>query len=263
MIPSHPHTGRGCWELLLHRGELCREGRSPALPLHPHPAHLHPPAHGRHPEPGREAGAGVCRSGQPPAPRLLDGQRAAPHWYLGRGGGCDPGATLAPPFRIPGVPARLAVRGCNQLVANHPFLGVCTPQMARRGTADGASCGGRQPQPRTAAPTSATPRTAPGPSGPPSSSLSEVGAGRETPAFLVPGQPTSLPPLSLSQRHRSYRGMPASTRWSTPEVMPSSTATPGVTLSPSSAGARTGCRWWPVGACTSCRMAPWPSVLWG
>uniref|UniRef100_A0A8D2Q0D9 Ig-like domain-containing protein n=1 Tax=Zosterops lateralis melanops TaxID=1220523 RepID=A0A8D2Q0D9_ZOSLA len=68
MIHSHPHTGRGCWELLLHGGELGWEGRSPALPLHPHPAHLHPPAHRHHPEPGREAGAGVCRSGQPPGP---------------------------------------------------------------------------------------------------------------------------------------------------------------------------------------------------
>uniref|UniRef100_A0A663F6A3 Ig-like domain-containing protein n=1 Tax=Aquila chrysaetos chrysaetos TaxID=223781 RepID=A0A663F6A3_AQUCH len=26
---------------------------------------------------------GVCRRGQPPAPRLLDGQRAPHHWYVG------------------------------------------------------------------------------------------------------------------------------------------------------------------------------------
>ncbi|NWH40854.1 HMCN2 protein, partial [Chloropsis hardwickii] len=40
------------------------------------------------------------------------------------GGQCDPGATLVPPFRVPGVPACLAARGCNQLVANHPFWGL-------------------------------------------------------------------------------------------------------------------------------------------
>uniref|UniRef100_A0A803W7M3 Ig-like domain-containing protein n=1 Tax=Ficedula albicollis TaxID=59894 RepID=A0A803W7M3_FICAL len=45
-----------------------------------------------------------------------------------------------------------------------------------------------------------------------------------------PASPPPLPPLSLPQRRPSYRGTPASTRWSTPEVMPSSTAVPRVTL---------------------------------
>lgn len=60
--------------------------------------------------------------------------------------------------------------------------------MMQWGTAGRASCGGRQLHPRTAGPTCATLRTAPGPSGPLSWCLSEVGAGTDA---GVPGQPRS------------------------------------------------------------------------
>jgi len=60
--------------------------------------------------------------------------------------------------------------------------------MVCRGRAAGAPCSGRQPPTPTAGPTSATPRTALGPSGPPPLSPSEVGAGGEA---REPGQPPS------------------------------------------------------------------------
>lgn len=75
--------------------------------------------------------------------------------------------------------------------------------------------------------------------------------------------PLPLSPISLPQRHPSYRDTPVPTKWSPLGVMPSLTVTPGATLCPWSAGARTGYLWGLAGTCTSCRTAPWPSVVWG
>lgn len=145
----------------------------------------------------------VCAATGSPQPRVfwtVNGHRIAGTWavlHLGRGqrmlslgGGRDPGAipVLVPPFGVPGVPACLVVRAYNQLVPKHAFWGVCTPQTVCRGRAAGAPCGGRQSPAPTAGPMSAMPRTAPVPSGPPPSSPSEVGTGREN---GVPGQPPS------------------------------------------------------------------------
>lgn len=72
----------------------------------------------------------LCAAAGSPQPRvswMADGQLLTGTWAGAEdaelGGECHLSATLLPPFRVPGVPARLAVRGCNQLMANHPFRG--------------------------------------------------------------------------------------------------------------------------------------------
>lgn len=97
-----PCAGRRRRQLLLHRGELGGESRPPALPRGAHPAHLHPPARGCGPEPGRAAGAGVRGHGQPRAPHLLDGRRAAPHRCVGSWGGGSQAGGRALPCLPPG-----------------------------------------------------------------------------------------------------------------------------------------------------------------
>lgn len=75
----------------------------------------------------------VCAAVGSPQPRvswMANGQLLTGTWAgagaeaAELGGESDPGATLVPPFRVPGVPARLAVRGCNQLIPNHTFGGL-------------------------------------------------------------------------------------------------------------------------------------------